>query len=556
MWTKSLKIEGMTCSGCATGIEKTLNAVKGVQIKVSFEDAVGELKVRSHAKLDALVNKIEGKGYKVTPFNDKSPVTVDQPSAAGNGDDKLHVAIIGSGSAAFACGLKAIERGARVTLIEKNPIIGGACVNVGCVPSKIMIRAAHIAQLQKDHAFSGIKKNKPRIKRSALVKQQQARVDELRGAKYEDILKANTDMTLVRGDARFLDAHTLIVDQDHGEYIEVTADRFLIATGSSPALPPIPGLAGTPYWTSTEALVAERLPKHLIVIGASIVALELAQAFLRLGSKVTLLARHTLMYNEDPAIGAEMQKALEAEGMRILTHTQAESVEYKKRLFSSGKFILTTRQETLKGDHLLIATGRPPNTESLALNTAGIEIDRSGAIQIDDQMRTNVSHIYASGDCTSQPQFVYVAAAAGTRAAMNMTGGDEVLNLSTMPSVMFTDPQVATVGLSESKAHAQQIETESRTLTLDNVPRALANFETRGFVKLVMVAETGRLIGAEIVASEAGEMIQTAALAIRNRMTVDELAGQLFPYLTMVEGLKLCAQTFAKDVKQLSCCAG
>ena len=556
MWTKSFKIEGMTCPSCAAGIEKTLNAVKGVQIKVSFEDAVGELKVRSHAKLDTLVNKIEGKGYKVTTLNNRTPVAVDQPIVAGNGGDQLHVAIIGSGSAAFACGLKAIERGAHVTLIEKNPIIGGTCVNVGCVPSKIMIRAAHIVQLQKDHAFSGIKKNNPSIKRSALVKQQQARVDELRGAKYEDILKANGDMTLVRGSAHFLDAHTLIVDQEHGEYLAVSADRFLIATGSSPALPPIPGLAGTPYWTSTEALVAERLPKHLIVIGASIVALELAQAFFRLGSKVTLLARHTLMYSEDPAIGAEMQKALEAEGMRILTHTQAETIQYKKRLFSSGKFILTTRQETINGDHLLIATGRPPNTESLALNTAGVETDRLGAIQVDDHMRTNVSHIYASGDCTSQPQFVYVAAAAGTRAAMNMTGGDEVLDLSTMPSVIFTDPQVATVGLSEAKAHARQIKTESRTLTLDNVPRALANFETPGFVKLVMEAETGRLIGAEIVASEAGEMIQTAALAIRNRMTVDELASQLFPYLTMVEGLKLCAQTFAKDVKQLSCCAG
>ena len=137
-----------------------------------------------------------------------------------------------------------------------------------------------------------------------------------------------------------------------------------------------------------------------------------------------------------------------------------------------------------------------------------------------------------------------------------MHGGDETLDLSTMPSVMFTDPQVATVGLSEAEAHAQQMKTESRTLSLDNVPRALANFETRGFVKLVMEAETGRLIGAQIVASEAGEMIQTAALAIRNKMTIDELAGQLFPYLTMVEGLKLCAQTFAKDVKQLSCCAG
>ena len=171
-------------------------------------------------------------------------------------------------------------------------------------------------------------------------------------------------------------------------------------------------------------------------------------------------------------------------------------------------------------------------------------------------MRTSTPHIYAAGDCTDQPQFVYVAAAAGTRVAVNMTGGDVALDLTAMPAVVFTDPQVATVGYSEAEAHHAGIETDSRTLTLDNVPRALVNFDTRGFIKLVAEAGTGRLLGVQAVTPEAGELIQTAALAIRARMTVQELADQLFPYLTMVEGLKLAAQTFTKDVKQLSCCAG
>ncbi|MDE2392034.1 MAG: mercuric reductase, partial [Rhodospirillales bacterium] len=165
-------------------------------------------------------------------------------------------------------------------------------------------------------------------------------------------------------------------------------------------------------------------------------------------------------------------------------------------------------------------------------------------------------NIYAAGDCSDQPQFVYVAAAAGTRAAVNMTGGNAALDLTAMPAVVFTDPQVATAGYSEDEGRHDGIETNSRILTLDNVPRALVNFDTRGFIKLVAEASSGRLIGVQAVASEAGELIQTAALAIRNRMTVSELADQLFPYLTMVEGLKLAAQTFATDVKQLSCCAG
>ena len=197
-----------------------------------------------------------------------------------------------------------------------------------------------------------------------------------------------------------------------------------------------------------------------------------------------------------------------------------------------------------------------PNTRELALDAAGVAVNAQGAILIDKGMRTSAPQIYAAGDCTDQPQFVYVAAAAGTRAATNMTGGDVAIDLATMPAVVFTDPQVATVGCSEAEARRLGIETDSRLLTLDHVPRALANFDTRGFIKLVAEAGSGRLIGVQAVAPDAGELIQTAALAIRARMTVQELAEQLFLYLTMVEGLKLAAQTFFKDVTQLSCCAG
>ena len=171
-------------------------------------------------------------------------------------------------------------------------------------------------------------------------------------------------------------------------------------------------------------------------------------------------------------------------------------------------------------------------------------------------METSITNIYAAGDCSTMPQFVYVAAAAGSRAGSNMTGGDATLDLSAMPAVIFTDPQVATVGLTEHQAHEKGMETNSRVLAMENVPRALANFETDGFIKLVAESGTGRIIGVQLFAHEGGEIIQSAALAIRNKMTVIELADQLFPYLTMVEGLKLCAQTFNKDVKELSCCAG
>ena len=463
---------------------------------------------------------------------------------------KLKVVIIGSGSGAFAAAIRASEAGADVTVIEAGEI-GGTCVNIGCVPSKIMIRAAHIAHLQSHHNFDGLQKQPAVIDRKALVAQQQARVQALRHAKYESILESNPSIHLERGYARFKDAHTLIVKKADGSEQEIFADRILIATGRSPVIPEIPGLQGTPYWTSTAALIAEELPQHLIVYGGSVVALELAQAYLRLGSRVTLLARSALLSKQDPQIGSGLQAALEAEGMRILINTKVQNVSHDGELFK-----LDLGGEMLAGDHLLLATGRKPNTAGLALENAGVPTDATGAILINDHMQTSAAHIYAAGDCTNQPQFVYVAAAAGTRAAINMTGGDVVLDLSVLPTVVFTDPQVATVGLNEAQAQQQRLLTDSRTLSLDNVPRALANFDTRGFIKLVAEKNTGRLLGAQVLATEGGEIIQTAAMALRAGMTVQELAAQLFPYLTMVEGLKLCAQTFNKDVKQLSCCAG
>ena len=467
------------------------------------------------------------------------------------GEPGLRIVVIGSGGAAMAAALKAAENGAVVTLIERG-VIGGTCVNIGCVPSKIFIRAAHIAHLRRESPFDkGITAAPPAILRDRLLAQQQGRVDELRNAKYEGILEGNPAITVLHGEARFRDGHTLLVRASGSADREVSFDRCLIATGASPAIPPVAGLEDAPYWTSTEALVSPAIPQRLAVIGSSVVAVELAQAFARLGSHVTLLARNTLLFREDPAISDAVTAVFRSEGIDVLTQTHASAVTY-----ANGEFVLSTSHGETRADKLLVATGRTPNTSRMGLENAGVKLSPKGAIVIDGHMRTSAPDIFAAGDCTDQPQFVYVAAAGGTRAAVNMTGGDTVLDLTAMPAVIFTDPQVATVGLTEAEANLKGIDAESRTLTLDNVPRALANFDTRGFIKVVAEAESGRLLGVQAVADQAGELIQTAALAIRNGMTVDDLAGQLFPYLTMVEGLKLCAQTFRQDVKQLSCCAG
>ncbi len=559
----TLKITGMTCDSCASHVKDALEKVPGVQSAlVSYAKGTAQLAIDPGTSPDMLTAAVAGLGYEATLADvqpaekhggllDKARGWLSSGAQEGKSDNHLHVAVIGSGGAAMAAALKAVELGARVTLIERGTI-GGTCVNVGCVPSKIMIRAAHIAHLRRESPFDGgIAATEPAIDRSTLLAQQQARVDELRHVKYEGILDGNSAITVLYGEARFKSSQSLIVRLNDGGEREVAFDRCLVATGASPAIPPIPGLKDTPYWTSTEALISDTIPERLAVIGSSAVAVELAQAFARLGSKVTMLARSTLFFREDPAIGEALTAAFRTEGIDVLEHTQASQITH-----TDGEFVLTTGHGELRADKLLVATGRAPNTASLTLEAAGVAANAQGAIVIDKGMHTSNPNIYAAGDCTDQPQFVYVAAAAGTRAAINMTGGEAALDLTTMPAVVFTDPQIATVGYSEAEAHHDGIETDSRLLTLDNVPRALVNFDTRGFIKLVIEEGSGRLIGVQAVAPEAGELIQTAVLAIRNRMTVQELADQLFPYLTMVEGLKLAAQTFSKDVTQLSCCAG
>ncbi|RMG30246.1 MAG: mercury(II) reductase [Gammaproteobacteria bacterium] len=545
MRTRRLHITGMTCEHCARRIAAALEALPGVRAEVDLEQGRAEVHTPEDLDPTRLVETVVSLGYGARL------VEAETPGHEAAGGDGLHIAIVGSGSAAFTAALQAVERGARVTLIEGEARIGGTCVNIGCVPSKILIRAAQLAHLQAHPPFDGIAPCPPRIDRPALLRQQQARVQELRHAKYERLLESHPGIHLVHGWARFADPHRLHVRRG-AEAIEIEADRILLATGARPAIPDIPGLAETPYWTSTEALASDRIPEHLVILGGSVVALELGQAYLRLGSRVTVVElMPRLLPRQDARLGETLARLLEEEGMQILTGTRTRAVRHGPEGFE-----VVLEDHRLRGDALLVATGRRPNTDTLELERAGIETAPNGAILVDDHMRTSVEHVYAAGDCTNQPPLVYVAAAAGTRAAINMTGGDAALDLRVLPTVVFTDPAVATVGLDEAEAKRRGIETDTRVLELEDVPRALANFDTRGFIQMVAESGSGRLLGVQVLAPEAGEIIQTVALAILHGMTVEALANQLFPYLTLVEGLKLCAQTFSKDVKQLSCCAG
>ena len=307
-----LSIQGMTCPSCAPKVHNKIIKLEGVlDVSVSYEESLVSITPSEDFNVQSAIDALESEGYQSHAQED-SCCASDQ---FVSNKKHLHVAIIGSGSGAFACATKAAEGGAKVTIIEGADVIGGCCVNVGCVPSKILIRAAQLAEQQRNNPFAGLENHQPQLNRALLSQQQSARVEELRHAKYQNILDTNPSLSLIKGYARFKNANTLIIDKPDGDQQEISADKILIATGSTPTIPAINGLSGTPYWTSTEALFATDLPEHLVVIGSSVVALEIAQAYRRLGSEVTVLARHTLLYREDPLLGEELEKCFKKEGI-------------------------------------------------------------------------------------------------------------------------------------------------------------------------------------------------------------------------------------------------
>jgi mercuric reductase len=460
------------------------------------------------------------------------------------------VVVLGGGSAGFAAAIRAAELGARVTLVERGTL-GGTCVNVGCVPSKTLIRAAEVQHRAARHPFDGIRTAayEPDFRR--VVAQKDALVSALRQEKYWDVLAAYPNVTLREGYGIVNPDLSVSIGGQH-----LKPGRLIVTTGASPWAPPIPGLAEAGYLTSTEALALTTRPESMIVVGGSAVGLEIAQLYARLGTRLTILeAAPTLVPAEDAEIGAALAEYLREEGLDVRT---GASIQLVGRDGAAYIVHATTngRAETFTAERLLVATGRRANTRGFGLEEAGIRIGQKGEILVNEYLQTSRPQVYAAGDVVGDPMFVYVAAYGGHLAADNaLNGNSRRYELTALPRVTFTDPQVASVGLTDGEARTQGMDVAVSKLPMAYVPRALAARETRGFVKLVADRQTRRLVGAHILAAEAGEMIQEAALAIRHGIGIDELAGAFHPYLTLAEGIKLAAQTFTKDVKKLSCCA-
>ncbi len=460
------------------------------------------------------------------------------------------LAVIGAGSAGFSAAITAADQGAQVALIGHGTI-GGTCVNVGCVPSKALIRAAEaVHHANTASRFAGVSAAGQVKDWNALRAQKDELVASLRQAKYIDLLPAYNGIAYLEGQAR-LGNGGVVVDGKH-----IDAGKIIVATGAHEFVPPIPGIEEVPYLTSTSAFEMESLPDSMIVIGGGYIGCELAQMFARVGVKVTILFRSLLLPEGEPEISQALAGYFEAEGIAVRRVGGYDGI----RGSDNGITLSTTidgSAETYEAQRILLSAGRKANTGGLGLEEARVALRPNGGIEVDDRMRTSKAGVYAAGDVTGRDQFVYMAAYGAKIAAFNALNGDgrSYDNLA-MPAVVFTDPQVASVGLTEGAAKARGIVARTSVLSLDNVPRALAARDTRGLIKLVADGATGKLIGAHILAPEGADSIQTAAIAIRQGLTYAELGEMIFPYLTTVEGLKLAAQTFDMDVSKLSCCAG
>jgi len=578
--TIELRVDGMTCLDCSRHITQALEGVPGVSsARVDYRAGVAEVEAAQSVAPATLITAVERAGYKARVASAEAPAepTAAPPKAApaepngelllAAGDADFDLLIIGTGGAGVAAAIQAVGMGGKVAIIESDTL-GGTCVNVGCIPSKNLIEAASHYQAATQ-GFPGIAPCSPTLDWSGVVESKNSLVTELRQSKYADVIASYPGLALIEGRARFVgggNGSPVVVTvgkEDRGQMYR--ARKVLIATGTRSWAPPLPGLDAVGALDSISAMELTELPASLLVLGGSAVGLELGQTFARFGVKVTIVeVAARLLPLEDESVSAEIEEHLRADGLEIHTGTEAIRAERHR-----DDVVLHVKQGSLEGTlraaRLLVAAGRRANTDNLGLDTVGVALTSRGFVEVDATMRTSNADIFSAGDVTGGPGYVYVAAAGGRVAAENAmkslaltgTSSDDPreLDLSTVPNVTFTSPQVGSVGLTEAKARELGHHVQVAVLKMDQVPRALVSGDTRGIVKMVADTASGKLLGIHAVAPLAGELMGEAAMAIRFGLTARDVAGTLHPYLTWAESLKLAAQGFTMDLSKLSCCA-
>ncbi|HQU43228.1 MAG TPA: mercury(II) reductase [Pirellulales bacterium] len=467
--------------------------------------------------------------------------------------------ILGSGSTAFAAALAAQELGKTAVMTEER-VTGGTCVNRGCLPSKNLIEAAKLLHDARHPRYPGLAGGEMKLDFAALVAQKDELVEGYRRRKYEGLIEGK--IHIEHGHAEFVDPHTIEIDGRR-----LSGEKVLIATGSRPVVPDIEGLADVPFFTSDllsahEAEELKQLPQSLLIVGGGYIALELGQMFQRFGCQVTILDRNQqlLARGYEPEVGQAIGQVLSEEGLEVVTDAVVRSVRGEREGVVAVALV-AGKQRQFQAERLLVATGRRPNTDRIAIERSGVAVNDRGEIEVDPYLRTNIPHIFAAGDAIGRQAESQMATPVGSQdggiAARNALGGGQPrpVDHRVIPRVIFTDPQVATVGMTEEQATAMGHACWCNTVPMSLVPRAGAIRDTRGLIKMVADAHSDEVLGVAMVGANAGEVIHEAAMALRFRAKLQDFVDLLHVYPTMAEALKIVALSRHKNPEKLSCCA-
>ena len=468
-----------------------------------------------------------------------------------NDIDEYDLIIIGGGAGGFSAATKASELGLKAVLINGGLPLGGTCVNVGCVPSKVLIEISNEYYYGNHSNYWSLKgKASSKLELRDVIAEKKELVDGLRQSNYVDVVNNLNGVKVLEGYAKFVSPNEVQVGERR-----LKGEKFIIATGARPKIIPFKGLEEIDFMTSRDILNLETLPAKLVVIGAGPIGLELAQAFFHFGSQVTILEKGDQILREtDFAVADELMYHLQNEGIKIQLGVDI------KQLSRDGdmkviNMLINNEMVTIDANEILMATGVIPNSEKLGLAKAGVNVNPQGFILTNNNFQTSVSHIYAVGDVVGNAFLETIAAKEGYYAATNaLEDENKSIDYSSIPRAVFTFPQVATVGISEEEYMEQYNYCECRTIEISTIPKAKALKETRGIIKMVIHPETDVIAGVQIVSPMAADLIHEATLAVKYKMTIDDIIDTVHVFPTMSEGIKRVAQAFRRDISIMSCC--
>lgn len=439
-------------------------------------------------------------------------------------EKQYDIIVVGSGQGGKPLATAFAEKGKKTLLLEKDKV-GGTCINVGCTPTKTMVASAKAAHMAKCARKFGVNAAFEGVDIKKIIERKNGIVTSFRTSSQKH-LEEMDNLDLVFGSGRFSDPNTIVA-----ENLTATAPLIVLNTGARAMIPKIEGLENVPYLDSTSIMEVETLPEHLVIIGSSYIALEFGQMFARFGSKVTVLARgERLITREDPDISKAMKEVLEKEGMNFVFNAKVEGVK-------KGVEVMLEGQKSIQGSHLLIATGRTPNTEDLDLEKAGIQTDERGFISVNEKLQTSCAHIYAIGDVKGGPAFTHISYDDYRIVRDNLLEGkNRTLTGRMVPYTVFTDPQLGRIGLSEEEAKKSGTAHHVVKMPMSYVARAIEVGETAGMMKAIVHSETDEILGAAIFGIEGGELMSMIEIAMMGKLTSRSLREAIFAHPTLAEG--------------------